>query len=254
MRPGSASLPQTAAILIAVALAAACSHPTSPSPGSTPSSPRLSKSRFLAFGDSTTAGEVTVPLMGLLPSALLSPQVVVSDVSYPTVLSAQLTSRYATQNPGLVVVNAGRSAEPVVDALPRFVETYERERPEVVLLLDGYNDLLNRGINAVDGAAAAMAAIAVEARGRGARVFLATVTPNRPDRPRTISSAVLLAYNDRLRSIVTTERLVLVDLYPALLAGVDSYIGVDGLHPTESGYRRIAETFFAAVVSDLEVR
>jgi lysophospholipase L1-like esterase len=99
-----------------------------------------------------------------------------------------------------------------------------------------------------------MAAIATEGRNRGARVFIATVTPNRPDRQRTIPSSVLLAYNDRIRAIAAAERLVLVDLYPALLTAVDSYIGVDGLHPTELGYRRIAEAFYAAIVSDLETR
>jgi lysophospholipase L1-like esterase len=197
---------------------------------------------------------VTAPIMNVSGVALLSKQVVVPDASYPTLLGAQLASRYAGQNPGLVVVNAGRSGEWVIDAFPRFIETFERERPEVVLLLDGYNDLLNRGMNAVDGAAAAISTIAVEARGRGARVFLGTITPNRPDRQRTISSAALLAYNDRLRAIATAERLVLVDLYTALLSGVDGYIGVDGLHPTESGYRRMAEAFFAAVASDLEVK
>jgi len=191
---------------------------------------------------------------GLSGSSLFSPLIVVPDASYPTILNTQLAARYTSQNPGLVVVNAGRSAEPVVDALPRFIATYERERPEVVLLLDGYNDLLNRGVGAVDGAATAMAAIAVEARTRGARVFLATMTPNRPDRQRTISTAALLAYNDRIRSTATTERLVLVDLYQALLPNVDTYIGVDGLHPTESGYRRMAEAFFAAVVGDLETK
>jgi lysophospholipase L1-like esterase len=192
--------------------------------------------------------------MGRSPGGLVGPLVVVPDSSYPTLLGSQLAARYAPQTPGLAVVNAGRSGEPVVDALPRFIETYDRERPEVVLLLDGYNDLLNRGLGAVDGASVATAAIAVEARGRGARVFLATVTPNRPDRQRTISSAAIVAYNDRIRAVAAAERLVLVDLYTALLSGVDSYIGVDGLHPTESGYRRIAETFFAAIVADLEVK
>ncbi len=243
-----------AVTVLAIALAVACGSPTTPSSVPATSNPRLSRSRFLAFGDSTTAGEVTAPVMSLPATTLVSKQVVVPDASYPTVLGAQLASRYASQNPGLVVVNAGRSGEPVVDALPRFIETYERERPEVVLLLDGYNDLLNRGLGAVDGAAAAINAIAVEARGRGARVFLGTVTPNRPDRQRTISSAALLAYNDRMRAIAAAERVVLVDLYAALLPGVDSYIGIDGLHPTETGYRRMAETFYAAVVSDLEVK
>jgi lysophospholipase L1-like esterase len=60
--------------------------------------------------------------------------------------------------------------------------------------------------------------------------------------------------NPRISAIAAAERLVLVDLYTALLSGVDSSIGVDRLHPTESGCRRIAETFFAAVVADLEVK
>jgi lysophospholipase L1-like esterase len=232
-------------------VAAGCGQPTAPSPTSI-SAPRLSRSRLLAFGDSATAGEVTAPSMSA--SGGLHPQVVVAEASYPAVLGSQLTSRYASQSPAVVVVNAGRSGEHVVDALPRFIDTYERERPDVVLLLDGYNDLLTRGQNAVDGAAAALTAIAVEARNRGARVFIATVTPNRPDRQRTISASILLAYNDRIRAVAAAERLVLVDLYAAFLPAVDSYIGVDGLHPTEVGYRRMAETFFTAIVSELETR
>ena len=192
--------------------------------------------------------------MSLSTSAFLAPQVVIAEASYPTVLSAQLTARYPSQNPPIVVVNAGRSGEHVVDALPRFIETFERERPEVVFLLDGYNDLLTRGSDAVDGAATAVTAIAVEARNRGARVFIATMTPNRPERQRTIPSTAILAYNDRIRGASAAERLVLVDLYAAFLPAVDTYIGVDGLHPTELGYRRIAETFFNAVVGDLETR
>jgi lysophospholipase L1-like esterase len=169
------------------------------------------------------------------------------------VLTQQLASRYTTQ-PDLRVVNAGRSGEPVVDALPRFLETFDRERPDVVLLLDGYNDLLGRGVAGVESSAAAMTTIAGEARTRGARVFLATMTPNRPDRQRTIATAAILAYNDRLRALAAAERAVLVDLHAALLPTVDTAIGVDGLHPTEVGYRRIAEAFLAAIVADLETR
>ena len=43
-----------------------------------------------------------------------------------------------------------------------------------------------------------------------------------------------------------------VDLYNGLLPQADTLIGVDGLHPTEAGYRRIAELFFAAIKSELE--
>jgi lysophospholipase L1-like esterase len=39
-----------------------------------------------------------------------------------------------------------------------------------------------------------------------------------------------------------------------MLPDAATLIGSDGLHPTEAGYRRIAELFFAAIRADLEVR
>ena len=45
---------------------------------------------------------------------------------------------------------------------------------------------------------------------------------------------------------------VFADLYTTLLPEALNVIGVDGLHPTEAGYRRIAEVFFTAIASTLE--
>ena len=45
----------------------------------------------------------------------------------------------------------------------------------------------------------------------------------------------------------------LIDVFSALLPDLDGNIGSDGLHPTEIGYRRIAETVFAAIRADLEI-
>ena len=39
-----------------------------------------------------------------------------------------------------------------------------------------------------------------------------------------------------------------------MLPDVFRYIGVDGLHPNEAGYTRIAELFFQAIQANLEVR
>jgi len=35
---------------------------------------------------------------------------------------------------------------------------------------------------------------------------------------------------------------------------VNRYIGVDGLHPNEAGYAKIADLFFQAIQANLEVR
>jgi lysophospholipase L1-like esterase len=45
-----------------------------------------------------------------------------------------------------------------------------------------------------------------------------------------------------------------VDLHAAFGGtATTELIGPDGLHPTEAGYQKIADTFFAAIKSTLEV-
>ena len=60
--------------------------------------------------------------------------------------------------------------------------------------------------------------------------------------------------NDRLRVIARSEGAVLVDLFSALLPDVNANVSIDGLHLTPLGYRRVAETVFAAIRADLEIR
>ena len=54
--------------------------------------------------------------------------------------------------------------------------------------------------------------------------------------------------------MASDEGVRFVDLYNALLAEVNTVIGVDGLHPTEVGYKRIADIFFAAIQANLEIK
>ena len=88
----------------------------------------------------------------------------------------------------------------------------------------------------------------------GARVFIATPVPGRPGGNRTIDPFLLLDYAGRMRNVAATEGAVLVDLYALMQPDVVRYIGVDGLHPNEAGYTRIAELFFEAIQRELEVR
>ena len=62
------------------------------------------------------------------------------------------------------------------------------------------------------------------------------------------------ALNDRLRAMARGENAVLVDLYAAMASQPDLYNSADGRHPNEAGYRKIAETFFAAIQADFESR
>jgi lysophospholipase L1-like esterase len=201
-----------------------------------------------------TAGEVTQPA--------ISPQnqgerlhrlVIVPSASYPTQLLSRLRARYTGQATQIEVVNAGRSGEWAEDGALRLPGLMSSSRPEVVLLLQGMNDLLALGAPGVPRAARAIDLMAKEIRGRGARPFLATLPPPRPLVPRAVPPELVQALNEEIRRTARGEGAVLVDLYGALAADVTRYIGTDGLHPTEAGYERMADAFLAAVRANLEL-
>ena len=73
------------------------------------------------------------------------------------------------------------------------------------------------------------------------RVFIATLRPPRPGGNRTIGQIYIDDYNNRMRALAASEGAVLVDVYAGLLPDVTRYVGVDGLHPTEAGYAKIAD-------------
>ena len=213
---------------------------------------QLSRLRFMAFGDSITAGEVTFPgsTAGLTSGKLE----VVPSAAYPTVLQRLLRSRYQFQADQIVVSNQGVSGEKAVEARNRFFSAMATVRPDVVLLLEGHNDIPSGADGAASSAANEVRVMAIEAKLRGARVFIGTPVPARPNGNRTIQTLLLVDYANRMRAIASQEGAVLVDLYAAMLPDVFRYIGVDGLHPNEAGYTRIAELFFQAIQADLEVR
>ncbi len=215
----------------------------------------LSRTRFLAFGDSITAGEVTFPVGGSLVGAQrITRQVVVTGAAYPTLLLRTLQGRYASQADVINVSNHGVSGEKAINARARFLSALNVVRPEVVLLMQGYNDIQGGLDGAASGAASEMRIMASEARLRGMRVLLATLAPPRPGGNRAIGQIFIDDYNNRMRDLAAREGAVLVDVYAGLLPDVNRYIGVDGLHPTEVGYAKIADIFFQAIQNTFEVR
>jgi lysophospholipase L1-like esterase len=208
--------------------------------------PRLSRTRIMAFGDSLTAGATV--LGDNQYDVVTLPQ-----IAYPAVLSQLLSARYTDQT--ITVFNRGLGGEEAWRALSRFIATFVGDAPDVVVLQEGYNDFRRADSGAVGIAniEAGIRDLAGEARRRGARVFICTLAPSRPGRGQIPTSA-LLDINDRLRNIARQEGAVVVDLYSALLPDVNAYVSIDGLHLTPAGYRRVAETVFAAIRAELEVR
>ena len=230
--------------------------------------PRLEKTRTLAFGDSITFGASGICPGGstavrrLTLEELLRPLVeglVPPPTSYPSVLQQSLRSRYTSQSP--VVLNEGLPGETVNDSETRrrFTRALNEQSPEIVLLQEGINDLHVFDLYGIPpsqgmrGVVEALRAMSLEARGRGAHVFLGTLLPQRSNGCRAFAIPprgdidLITPTNNLIRSMAATEGIDLIDLYAVFAGQVDSLIAQDGLHPSEAGYSAIAKAFFDAI-------
>ena len=208
--------------------------------------PRLRGTRIMAFGDSLTEGQT---ILSNDPYDLSAPPA----TAYPTILGQLLSARYTDQT--ITVFNRGRPGEQASMALSRFIATFVADAPDVVVLMEGYNDVKQNGSDpiGISNAIAGVGQLAGEARRRGARVFICTLAPGRLGRIE-IQRSALDFINERLRQLARSEGAVLVDVFNALLPEVNANVSIDGLHLTPLGYRRLAETVFAAIRADLEIR
>lgn len=221
--------------------------------------PRVRLTRFLAFGDSITAGEdgnTTLTSLSLEQSLRLNyPTVILSGRDYPTVLQGLLAARYTTQQP--TVTNRGVSGEfaAATATLSRFTGLVASRSYDAVLLMEGANDICcGTGGNpaGVPPAIANFRRMIAEARTRGVRVFLATLPPANPSGRRgEVRYQVVPILNAEIRTLATAEGVPLVDVFDAF-GGDFSLLSADGLHPNADGFARIASKFYDVLRQDLE--
>jgi lysophospholipase L1-like esterase len=212
---------------------------------------RLKVTRFTAFGDSITWGTASPPgsafqLPGLSAFPLAPP-----SYSYPSRLQAVFSQQYPEQT--VSVSNEGWPGEAVAEGLVRIPEAVTASNPEVLLLLDGANDLLGNPTSAETAYIASKLrdmVRAAKARQPSVLVFLATFPPQtRGTIPydRGAGRDFVPELNQRIAAVASSEGATLVDLYAAFPADLKPYIGVDGLHPTEQGFALMAHAFAAVV-------
>lgn len=231
--------------------------------------PQLQFTRFLAFGDSITEGKVSeaVPLVGSLAQwlwllepetrfAILESRLTAGFETYPQRLQRLLALQYPQQT--FSVINAGLGGEfaagPPPSGVTRIQSVLATVDPQVLLLMEGTNDLLSP--SGVDSALVALETMVVIAQSQGRRVCLATIAPQRPNglRNRGSVAARIPGFNDRIRAMASTRGAVLVDVYDAMKDDIQNLIGIDDLHPTERGYTVIGDTFLTAVRNAFELR
>lgn len=226
--------------------------PNPPAPIPPPPTPALSLTRIVAFGDSMTEGQNGA----LLPSGLFIPdvrQIVVESESYPVRLQTKLRDRYTGQ--ALTVFREGIGGEFTSAGVSRLLGVLQKDQPDLVVLLEGANDLNTFQSNGVASAVFNMDAMVKLCLARGLRVMLAGLPPQRPGGtpPRGNSAALVTPYNNGLRAAVAqTTNVEFIDI-EAAFAGDLTLLGPDGLHPKAAGYERMAQAFYDRIVANYEL-
>jgi lysophospholipase L1-like esterase len=214
--------------------------------------PQLQRTTFVAFGDSITAGED-----GSLTTSGLGPRVILIGREYPTVLGQRLDAAYPAQATSIRVANRGQPSESALDpaALTRFTQVLA-EGYDVVLLMEGSNDVGSRDSLVLSQTIANLRAMLVQAMKRNVMAYLATVPPMVRDRSRTLGATTVPFLNPLIRQLASESGVTLVDVAAAF--GGDgpldnsTLLGLDGLHPTEAGYQVIAGAFLEKIQATLE--
>jgi lysophospholipase L1-like esterase len=166
-----------------------------------------------------------------------------------------MAQRYTQQT--VIMLNAGLGGMWARDDRDRFKRIVTDEKPELVLLWHGANDMLGlkgasesdtvKGIAEAYGAMEDFAGYALD---RGIKVIIATQTPVIQGLPRGVAFTYLPRYNVRLKDLAAHLRVPLVDLHTLV---PDALVGRDGLHLTEAGFARVAEVFLDAIKAAYEV-
>jgi lysophospholipase L1-like esterase len=229
-------------------LAAACSSspnqpsPTPPTPPVTtpPPPPRLGKLRYVAFGDSLTEGTVSAPITFTLTTV---------PYAYPARLNDALHARYTAQ-PEIVVFNEGKAGEFALDGKVRLPDAIKADTPDVVLLMEGANEISLLGRKGISRAVGALEDMIKDTQRRGVIVRVATLPPQRAGGVRADGAPYIDELNAQIRKTALDEGATLVDVGAQLDL---SFVGGDGLHLTEAGYTRLAEIFATAIRAAFEL-
>lgn len=192
-----------------------------------------------------TAGTISPPLTFRALDAGLAQ-------SYPFKLQTLLSARYSTQT--VSVFNAGIAGRKASEDRSRLARAISDSSPELVILLEGANDLnsiVGPAVNAaIDATVAAMEDMVRDTVARGLPVFLATLPPQRPGGPKAGGVEYLPKYSTDLKTMAAKKGAILVDVNAQLPLAL---IGQDGLHPTELGYQTLADIVFEAIRARYEI-
>jgi acyl-CoA thioesterase-1 len=189
----------------------------------------------VALGDSLTAGYRTVDPYALDPR-----------VPYPAQLMTLINGRLKGHTQAFVI-NAGINGDDTNGMLWRFRQTVATEKPEIVVIWGGINDL--GAAKEPEQVMENLTKLYYLCRETGATPVACTLTPTR------LTSTKIRRLNELIRAYASEKGLVLVDLFSGLVdveGNLRQGYSDDGVHLTQAGYGRIAEIVLGAIVPLIE--
>jgi lysophospholipase L1-like esterase len=189
----------------------------------------------VALGDSLTAGYRTV-----------DPYAIDPRVPYPAQLETLINGRLRGQTRAFVI-NLGVNGDDTNGMLWRFSQTVVTEKPEIVVIWGGINDL--GAAKDPEQVMENLTKLYDLCRETGATPVACTLTPTR------LTSTKIRRLNELIRAYASEKDLVLVDLFYGLVdveGNLRQEYSDDGVHLTQTGYRRIAEIVLGAIAPLIE--
>lgn len=156
--------------------------------------------------------------------------------------------------PGSAFVNLGISGSVASQAKDQQLPSAVSQRPTAVTVWLAVNDM-NASVDAASYQAALDAIVAGLASRTDAKIFVGNVpdvrgVPAYKDVDKNALGAQIVAYNDAVASVVSRHpgRAYLVDLFTGSAPLVSTLtVSADGFHPSDEGYKLIADRFAMAM-------
>ena len=159
--------------------------------------------------------------------------------------------RYTSQN--FSIITSGVPGEKTSEGGARLPREVSADNPEVVLIMEGTNDVVADSFNLSE-SEDNLEYMIQESRNRGASVvFIATIPPILPGGPNNSAIPRVLQLNSEIRDLASRKGAPLVDVFAALNADLGRFYAGNDLHPTAEGLRVIGETFYAKIRETLDI-
>lgn len=194
-------------------------------PTGAPAKPR----RVLAFGDSVTLGVTTS-----------GDRTFVVSQPYPTVLGDLLR---ALLHPASSTLNAGVGGELTDAGASRFPSALASSGADVALILEGINDA--RSLHPLDLIVSNLRSMVRTAKANGVTPLIGTLPPEGLSATNPVGPEIE-AVNDAIRAMAAQEGIGVVDFFRGMSV---ADMSDDGFHPSEAGYRVMANLAFQVITA-----